>query len=160
MNNIQNILIDHTIWGKHWKKKILLCLYTTVHSNNFLGYCQWNFICLEWLFFQFLSTLPCLCSTTAPLVQVCPQLNLRSETRFWWRDLSYDYDDCWMSDQASNWSKQDWRKKNTSHCFLSPQSTRCRTPSTWRPSQCCLFRLLCSRRSSSTNDAPLEKCTK
>ena len=94
-----------------------------------------NEICLQWIFFQFLTTLPCLCSTTAPLEQVCPQLNLRSETRlwwlwvwlvkrsetrFWWRDLRYDYDDCWMSEQAWNWFqkwRQDWQDKTTFPLF-------------------------------------------
>lgn len=50
--------------------------------------------------------------------------------------------------------------KPHSHCFLSPQSTRFRTPSTWRPSQCCLFRLPCSLRFSSTNDAPIAQIYK
>ena len=158
MNNIQNILISIQYEGNTERRKF-----------SFFCTPQCIQITFQDIVNVILVTFVIIVFNSYQLYLVCAAQRL-----LWYkfafnraRDLRQDFDEeIWdtimmivecQTRRQIDFKREDKIDKITphSHCFLSPQSTRCRTPSTWRPSQCCLFRLPCSRRSSSTNDAPL-----
>ena len=159
MNNIQNILIFIQYEGNTERRKFSFfctpqCIQITFQDIV-------NVILVTFVIIVFNSYQLYLVCAAQRLLWYKFALN-------WTWDLRQDFDrEIWdtimMIVECQTRRQIDLNKIDTnphSHCFLLPQSTRCRIQSTWRPSQCCLFRSPCSRRSSSTNDAPFEKYTK